>query len=265
MVNEDVSVERGTGPWLEIGLNRPERRNAIREQTAAELLEILRDAEKDVSVRGVILHGREGHFSAGVDTSSFAEPEGGPYEQWRARRTSRQISRLFASLPEFTKPCVAAVEGYALGGGFELALMCDVIFASRTAQFALPEVKLGMLPGGGGTQTLSRVIGRAAAKKLIWTGRRISGTEAEALGIVSTLSDEGQALADAGSFMNDICKNAPLPIMYAKALIDQGVDMTLRQGLLQEGDLSFAVSFSEDRKEGLSAFKEKRPPEFKGR
>lgn len=262
---EDVTVERGTGPWLEIVLNRPEKRNAMREKTAAELLEVLRHAEKDTSVRGVILHGHDGHFCAGVDTSAFAAPDGGPFERWRERRTSRQISRLFATLPEFTKPCIASVEGYALGGGFELALMCDLIFAAKTAQFALPEVKLGMLPGGGGTQTLCRVIGRAAAKRLIWTGRRISGADAEALGIVSTVTEQGGALAEARSFMKELSQNAPLPIMYAKALVDQGVDLTLRQALLQEGDLSFALSFSEDRDEGLLAFKEKRPPEFKGR
>lgn len=262
---EDVTVERGSGPWLEIGINRPDRRNAIREQTAADILGVLQEAEKDVTVRGVILYGHGGNFSAGVDTSSFSEPEGGPFERWRARRTSRQISRLFATLPEFTKPCLAAVEGYALGGGFELSLMCDLIFAAKTAQFALPEVKLGMLPGGGGTQTLCRVIGRAAAKRLIWSGRRISGIEAQALGIVSTLAEEGEALAESRSFMQELSLNAPLPVTYAKALIDQGVDLTLRQALHQEGDLSFALSFSEDREEGLSAFKEKRRPEFKGR
>ncbi|VTU36068.1 2,3-dehydroadipyl-CoA hydratase [Variovorax sp. PBS-H4] len=261
---EDVIVERGAGDWVEIGLNRPDRRNAIREKTASEILHVLAEAEKDTSVRGVIIRGCGNHFCAGVDTSAFAPPEGGPFERWRERRTSRQISRLFATLPEFTKPCLAAVEGYALGGGFEIALMCDLIFASRAAQFALPEVKLGMLPGGGGTQTLTRAIGRAAAKKLIWSGQRISGVDAEAFGI-ATSTEEGAALASARSFMADIVKNAPLPIMYAKALIDQGVDMTLRQALHQEGDMSFALSFSEDRAEGLLAFKEKRQPDFRGR
>jgi enoyl-CoA hydratase/carnithine racemase len=260
---EDVIVERGSGSWLEIGINRPDKRNALREQTASDLLRVLASAEKDASVRGVIIYGRDKHFCAGVDTSAFATPEGGPFERWRERRTSRQISRLFTSLPEFTKPCIAAVEGYALGGGFEMALMCDFIFASKTAQFALSEVKLGMLPGGGGTQTLARAIGRAAAKRLIWTGRRISGAEAEALGIV-VATEEAAALDDARAFMTEIAKNAPLPIMYAKALIDQGVDMTLRQALHQEGDMSFALSFSQDREEGLLAFKEKRHPEFKG-
>jgi enoyl-CoA hydratase/carnithine racemase len=262
---QDVTVERGEGPWVEIGLNRPDKRNSLREQTAAELLGALAAAEKDASIRGAIIHGHGTHFCAGVDTSAFAPPQGGLYERWRERRTSRKISRLFATLPEFTKPCVAAVEGYALGGGFELALQCDLILASKTAQFALPEVKLGMLPGGGGTQTLARVIGRAAAKKMIWTGQRISGVEAESLGIVTLATAEGGALAEARRLLAEIAANAPLPIMYSKALIDQGVDMTLRQALHQEGDLSFALSFSEDREEGLRAFKEKRKPEFSGR
>lgn len=262
---EDLALHKGEGHWLEVGLNRPDKRNALREQTAAEILRVLEAAESCPAVRAVVLHGSRDFFCAGVDTGAFAMPEGGPYEQWRLRRTSRQISRLFRTLPEFTKPILVAVEGFALGGGFELALMCDIVVAARTAQFGLTEVKLGMLPGGGGTQTLARAIGRARAKQLIWTGRRISGEQAAEFGLVTELAEPGGALDAARSLAAEICSQAPLPVMFAKALIDQGVDMTLRQGWAQEGDLAFALSFSEDRSEGLAAFREKRNPVFKGR
>jgi len=262
---EDLIVSRQEGGWLEIAINRPDKRNALREQTAQEILDTLEQAEGDPSIRAVLIHGSPRFFCAGVDTSAFAPPAGGPYEQWRLRRTTRKISRLYRGLPEFTKPCIAVVEGYAFGGGFELALMCDLVVAASNAEFALTEIKLGMLPGGGGTQTLARVVGRAMAKKLIWTGARISGTQAQELGIVTQVSEPGAALEDARKLAAEICANAPLPIMFTKALIDQGVDMTARQGLMQEGDLSFALSFSEDRNEGLTAFKEKRKPDFKGR
>jgi enoyl-CoA hydratase/carnithine racemase len=262
---EDLIVRKQEAGWLEVGIARPEKRNALREQTAEELLATLESAETDPEVRVVLIHGAPPVFCAGVDTGSFAPPAGGPFEQWRQRRSTRKISRLYRSLPEFTKPCIAVVDGYALGGGFELALMCDLIVASSAAEFGLTEVRLGMLPGGGGTQTLARIVGRAAAKKMIWTGERISGERAAELGIVTVLSEPGAALDDARKLAAQIAANAPLPIMFAKTLIDQGVDMTARQGLMQEGDLSFALSFSQDRQEGLAAFKEKRKAVFSGK
>ena len=261
---EDLKLKAGEG-WLEIGIARPEKRNALREQTAREILRTLDAVEQAPEVRAVILHGIGEHFCAGVDTSAFSMPKGGAYEQWRLRRTTRQISRLYRTLPEFTKPLLVAIEGYALGGGFEIALMADLVVAAHNAQLGLTEVKLGMLPGGGGTQTLARVVGRAKAKQLIWTGKRISAKEAEALGIVVDVAEQGCALDTARAMTREICAQAPLAVMFAKSLIDQGVDMTLRQGWFQEGDLSFALSFSEDRKEGLAAFAEKRKPNFSSR
>ena len=261
---QDLRVGREEA-WLEIAINRPAKRNALREQTASELLAVLERAESDPGVRAVLLHGAQGVFCAGVDTEAFRVDENGPFEQWRARLTSRRISRLYASLPNFTKPLIAAVDGYALGGGFELALMCDLIVASKDAIFGLTEVKLGMLPGGGGTATLARVVGRAQAKRLIWTGARFDGTKAFEMGIAAELADAGASLEAARRLAAEIVRNAPLPVMFSKALIDRSADLAARNAWLQEGDLSFALSFSQDRQEGLAAFKEKRSPSFKGR
>ena len=143
--------------------------------------------------------------------------------------------------------------------------MCDLIVASKDAIFGLTEVKLGMLPGGGGTATLARVVGRAQAKRLIWTGARFDGTKAFEMGIAAELADAGASLEAARRLAAEIVRNAPLPVMFSKALIDRSADLSARNAWLQEGDLSFALSFSQDRQEGLAAFKVKRSPSFKGR
>lgn len=263
---QDIITRKDPGQWLEIELNRPEKRNALREETAAELLDAFAAAEADNSIRAVILHGAENTFCAGVDAGAFGvDKNQSVFELWRQRRTSRKISRLYRNLPEFTKPLIAAVEGYALGGGFELALLCDLIVAARNASFGLTEVRLGMLPGGGGTQTLARAIGHSKAKALIWTGRRMDGEAAEKLGLLTELTDSGEALRTARELARDIAGNAPLPIMFSKALINRGADLTLTQGMNEEADLSFALNFSADKNEGLLAFKEKRKPDFHAR
>lgn len=263
---QDIITRKDPGQWLEIELSRPDKRNALREETAEELLDALAEAEADAAVRAVILHGAANTFCAGVDAGAFGvDKQQSVFELWRQRRTSRKISRLYRSLPEFTKPLIASVEGYALGGGFELALLCDLIVAARNASFGLTEVRLGMLPGGGGTQTLTRAIGHSKAKALIWTGRRIDGEAADKLGLITELTESGEALKAARVLAGEIAANAPLPIMFSKALINRGTDLTLPQGMNEEGDLSFALNFSEDKNEGLSAFKEKRKPNFQAR
>lgn len=265
-MHQDINVIRGPGKWLEIEINRPEKRNALREETAESLLSVLAEAEADSAVRAVVLYGADDCFCAGVDAGAFQlEDNQSIFELWRQRRTSRKISRLYRNLPEFTKPLIAAVEGYALGGGFELALLSDLIVASRSASFGLPEVRLGMLPGGGGTQTLMRIVGAAKAKELIWTGRRIDAETANDLGLLNTLTEQGQAVERARELAEEISANAPLPIMFSKALINRGEDLSLVQGMNEEGDLSFALNFSTDKNEGLAAFKEKRAPKFQGR
>jgi len=162
------------------------------------------------------------------------------------------------------KPLISAIEGFALGGGLELALVGDIIVAGANARFGLPEIKLGMMPGGGGTQTLSRLIGKPLAKELMWTGRRITAAEAERYRILNHVTEAGKALDKAREIAKSISENAPVPVMMTKSVIDRGIDMSLADGFEAEGDASFLLYFTRDRDEGLKAFREKRSPEFRG-
>lgn len=260
---EDIIVERGER-WTEIKINRPEKLNAIREQTAIEILEVMAEVEASRSQSGIIITGIEKAFCTGVDTSEQKDEADEVYELWRRRKRSRKVNQLFRGLPEFTKPVIAAVEGFALGGGFEVALLCDFIVASETAQFGLPEAKLGLMPGGAGTLTLSRIVGKPLAKELIWTGRRVKAPEAKELGIVNHVAPAGEAVAKARELMEKIAGVGPLSIMFSKQAIERGFEMPLSEGMAMEADAFFAISMSNDRNEGLAAFREKRSPDFKG-
>ncbi len=261
---QDIVVERQPA-WLELTINRPDKLNAMREQTAAAILEQLQEAEADRDCRAVILRGLDKAFCTGVDTSEQQLQPDEVFELWRRRKRSRKVTQLFRALPETTKPVIAAVEGFALGGGFELALLCDFIVAGEGAQFGLPEVKLGLMPGGAGTQTLPRLIGKPLAKELMWTGRRLGAAEALSLRIVNHVAEQGQAIAKARELAQAIAAQAPLSVMFIKQAVERGFDTTLAEGMNIEGDAFFALAFSSDKEEGLAAFKERRPARFTGR
>jgi enoyl-CoA hydratase/carnithine racemase len=263
MTYEDIIVERVEG-WVEITINRPEKLNSLRDRTAQEILAVLAEVEPDRSVGAVILKGSEKAFCTGIDTSGFEIKPNEYFDFYRKRKTSRPVNLLFQALPKFTKPVITVVEGFALGGGLELALVGDLIIAGANAKFGLPEAKLGMMPGGGGTATLPRVLGRALAKEMMWTGRRLSGEEAREYRLVNHVTEAGQALEKARELGRAICAAAPLPVMFIKSAVDSGMDMTLAQAMAAEGDASFMLYFSKDRDEGLGAFKEKRTPTFRG-
>jgi enoyl-CoA hydratase/carnithine racemase len=260
---QDVVVLRREG-WLEIQIQRPEKMNAIREQTAAEILDLLAEAEGDRTIAAVLLGGTEKAFCTGIDTSEFSIGPGEKFDFYRKRRRLRKTGQLFRALPEYSKPVIAVVEGYALGGGFELALCADFIVAGAKATFGLPEVKLGMMPGGGGTQTLARLVGKPLAKELIWTGRRLSAQDALGYRIVNHVVDAGEALTKARALAETIAGGAPISVMMSKLAIERGGDMSLANGMAYEGDASFFLYLTDDRDEGLAAFREKRAPAFAG-
>ena len=263
MAYEDIVVTRGGG-WLEIQINRPEKMNSIREKTADEILQAMGEVEFDRECNAVILSGGERAFCTGIDTSEFQIKDNEYFDFYRYRRRARKVNQLFRELPNYTKPVISAVEGFALGGGLELALVGDMIVAGETAKFGLPEIKLGLMPGGGGTQTLTRLIGKPLAKELMWTGRRISATEAKEYRLVNHVTEAGGALEKAREIARSIGENAPLSVMFTKGVIDRGIDMSLPDGFTAEGDVSFMLYFTKDRQEGLTAFREKRAPKFKG-
>lgn len=261
---QDVLVEQQE-KWVEITINRPDKLNAIREQTAVEILEIIEQAEANRECRAILIRGLEKAFCTGVDTSEFKQDPEEIYELWRRRKRSRKVNQMFRALPEVTKPVIAVVEGYALGGGFELALLCDMIVAGEGSQFGLPETRLGLMPGGAGTQTLPRLIGKPLAKELMWTGRRLSAQEALGLRIVNHVAEKGKAIDLAREVAGKIAGNSPLSAMFCKQAIERGMNVTLQEGMNIEADSFFSLAFSTDKEEGLSSFREKRDPKFTGR
>jgi enoyl-CoA hydratase/carnithine racemase len=250
--------------WLEIEIRRPEKFNAIREQTAEELLDAIAWAESEPGCTSILLTGSEKSFCSGIDTVEFQVEEGKYFDFYRQRKRSKKFARLYRELPQVTKPVVCAIEGVALGGGLELALVADIIIAGRNAKFGFPETGIGIMPGAGGTQTLPRLVGKAMAKELIWTGRRITAEEALSLRLVNHVVDAGGALERAMEMLRAIGMKAPVAIMQSKAAIERGTDLSLADGMAFESDASFLLYFTDDRREGLTAFREKRAPKFRG-
>jgi methylglutaconyl-CoA hydratase len=246
-------------------LDRPAALNAIDNALLAALLDELDRldaalAADPLAVRGlVITGGGDRAFSTGMD---LRERAGFDDDALRAQR--RDIVRVITRVHELPIPVITAIEGFALAGGFELALACDLIVASSTAVFGLPEVRVGVFPGGGGTQTLTWLVGPARARDVILTGRRLTAAEAESWGIVARVVEPGGALEAAIGLAAEIAQGAPIGIRQAKAAI-RGAHRLLATGMADEHALYEEVLVSSDRREGFSAFAEKRPPRFEGR
>ena len=241
-------------------LDRPDARNAIDDALLGELHGRLDRIESDQALRGLVIAGAgDRAFSAGMD---LKERAGFSDDDLRAQR--RRIVDLVRRVHELPVATIAAVEGFALGGGFELALACDLVVASESAVFGLPEVEVGIFPGGGSTQTLTWLVGPARARDVVLTGRRLSAAEAEAWGIAARLVAAGTALAAAVELADSIAEGAPLGIRQAKAAI-RGAHRALADGLAAENALYEVVLVSHDRREGFRAFAEKRRPRFEGR
>ncbi len=257
---ERLTLDDGAGAIVVLTLDRPAVMNAIDNALLAALHEALDGLEQDAAVRGVVVASAGGRaFSAGMD---LKERAGFSDDDLRAQRA--RIVELIRRLHELPAATIAAVDGIALGGGFELALACDLIVASAAATFGLPEVKVGIFPGGGSTQTLTWLVGPARARDVILTGRRLSASEAEGWGVVARVVAAGEARDAAVALARSISDGAPLGIRQAKAAI-RGAHRALADGLAAENALYEVVLESEDRREGFTAFAEKRAPRFRGR
>ncbi len=259
MSYETLRVER-SDRVATITIDRPEKRNALNSVVRRELIGALDALESDDEVRVIVLTGAgDRAFVAGADIGEFAER--GPIEQ----RAAMEGRRVFTAVASFPKPVVASINGYALGGGCELAMACDVRIAARGARLGQPEVNLALLPGGGGTQRLPRLVGLGRAMRLILTGELIPAEEAERIGLVDEVVDD-DALADRTRELADsIARHSPVALKLIKQAVRAAAEMPLAAGLDLERELFITAFSSEDRVEGVSAFLEKRDPAYTGR
>ncbi|WP_160243303.1 enoyl-CoA hydratase-related protein [Acinetobacter indicus] len=240
-----------------IELNRPEKRNALNNATLKELADHLKQLDADSSVKAVVITGNPQCFAAGADLNELAQLDVVSIQQ-------DQRPLLWKGIDEFSKPLIMAVNGYALGAGFELALHGDMIITGENAQFALPEIGLGMLPGAGGTQRLARLVGQQLAMRWAMTGEMVSATTALQHGISSQVCPSGLTVQYALELATKIAAQAPLAIRAIKQSLKSIHEVTLSQGLKLERQHFVWLAATQDRQEGIQAFLEKRKPEFRG-
>lgn len=257
MSYETLIVEAADGVSL-IRFNRPEALNAFNDQLMDELTAALDAAEADEEVRCIILTGSDRAFAAGADIKEMASKTYvGAYKENFITRNWERVTRC-------RKPVIAAVAGFALGGGCEVAMMCDFIIAAENARFGQPEITLGVSPGAGGTQRLTRLIGKSKAMEMILTGRMMDAAEAERSGLVSRVVPVDQLLEEAMKAAKKIAGLSPVSVMLTKELVNAAYETTLSQGVTFERRLFHSMFALEDQKEGMAAFSEKRKPAFKG-
>ncbi len=252
-----VLVEREP-PLAVVRLNRPEALNALNDEVMERLVDALTSLDEDEEIRCVVLAGSERAFAAGADIGQMAEASA--MEMYEARRIDR-----WDAIRRVRTPLVAAVSGFCLGGGSELAMACDLIVASETAQFGQPETGLGIIPGAGGTQRLTRAIGKAKAMDVILSGRFLDAVEAERAGLVARVVAKEAWLEEAKAVARAIASKGPVAQRLAKESVNRAFESTLETGLDYERKALYLAFASEDAREGLTAFTEKRKPEFRGR
>jgi enoyl-CoA hydratase len=244
------------GAVLLVTLNRPQALNAINSQLAGELIDAVSAADKEADVHSIVLTGSAKAFAAGADIKEMQQ-RGFPemysldwFGEWKR-------------FTDIRKPIIAAVAGYALGGGCELAMMCDMILAADNAKFGQPEIKLGVMPGMGGSQRLTRIIGKSKAMDMCLTGRTMDAAEAERAGLVSRVVPAAKLVTEALKTAADIAAMSLPSVLMTKEAINRSYELTLTEGLRFERRLFHSLFATRDQKEGMSAFVEKRPPAFK--
>jgi enoyl-CoA hydratase len=258
MAFQNILVETRDRVGL-ITLNRPKQLNALNDALMDELGDALKTFDADENIGAVVITGSEKAFAAGADIGAMAD--------WSYMDVykSNYISRNWEGLKSFRKPVIAAVAGYALGGGCELAMMCDILIAADTARFGQPEVKLGVLPGAGGTQRLPRAVGKAKAMDMCLSARMMDATEAERSGLVSRVVPAAELLTVAFECANTIASYSQPIVMMIKESVNRAFESSLADGMIFERRLFHSAFATEDQKEGMKAFVEKRLPSFKNR
>ncbi|MGP8069086.1 MAG: enoyl-CoA hydratase-related protein [Candidatus Bathyarchaeia archaeon] len=241
-----------------VQLNRPKVLNALNFEIMSELVSGLEELDRDAAVNVIILTGGERAFAAGADLAEMSQTT--PVDLLLGRRFE-----LWDRIRKISKPIIAAVSGYCLGGGNELAMNCDIVIASESASFGQPEVNVGIIPGAGGTQRLPRVVGKYKAMEMILTGKSISADEAYRIGLVNHVVPPESLMEEAKKIATDIASKPPISIRSAKEAILKAQDTTLEVGLEFERKAFYMLFATEDGKEGMKAFLEKRKPTFKGK
>jgi enoyl-CoA hydratase len=257
-VSDDLVLVERDDPIAVVLLNRPKQLNALSDEVMEALVRALRELDSDEAIRCIVVGGSERAFAAGADIEQLARAS--PIEMYYQRRVDRwdEIRALWT-------PLIAAVSGFCLGGGCELAMACDLIVASETAKFGQPETGLGLIPGAGGTQRLTRAAGKALAMDVILSGRFLSADEALRAGLAARVVAKEAWLEEAKRVARDIAAKGPVATRLAKEAVDRAFEGPLTLGVEYERRLLYLALTSEDAKEGLTAFLEKRKPDFKGR
>jgi enoyl-CoA hydratase len=254
---EFILVDRDP-PIATVRFNRPRVLNALNPALIAELVDALQALDRDDAVRAIVLTGNERAFAAGADIGVMAEST-------VVEQLQRDQFATWDKVRKIKKPLIAAVSGWALGGGNETAMMCDMIVASETARFGQPEINIGVMPGAGGTQRIAQALGKAKAMEIVLTGRPITAEEALAMGLVNRIAPVESYLEEAQSLAREIAAKPPIAVQLAKQAVNAVFDDYLDRGLLTERRNFYLLFATEDQKEGMRAFLDKRPAAWKGR
>lgn len=254
---KDILVETHGRVGL-VRLNRPKALNALSPQLMEELWHALSGFDQDEAIGAMVVAGNERAFSAGADIKAMADAT-------LVEMLDRAITDAWHRIAQLRKPVIAAVSGYVLGGGCELAMACDLIVASETAQFGQPEIQIGVIPGAGGTQRLTRILGKHLAMEMVLNGRFLSAQEALQHGLVNRVVPVEHYLEEALHLAAQIAARAPVAVRLGKEAVNKSYEMTLAEGLALEQKYFYMLFATEDRQEGMQAFIEKRKPRWKGR
>lgn len=258
MTDEQLVLHESADGVTILTLNRPKALNALSPELMDQLIAHVQAADEDEAVRCLIITGGPRVFAAGADIKAMAEAS--PMHMQQQRTIAK-----WQKIHDCRKPIIAAVSGYALGGGCELAMMCDMIVASETAQFGQPEINIGIIPGAGGTQRLAAAVGPYRAMEMVLTGRNMNVQEAFAAGLVNRIAPVDGLLDEARRLAAEIAARPPLAVQLAKEAVRYGVETTVRDGMEIERRNFYMLFSSEDQKEGMRAFIEKRKPKYQGR